>query len=310
MTTRHTIHLVGPGTRGTRVSGSLLRQLLNVVGDAMQQAVRLRVEGRSTAPGQSPAWLERAVQFEIVGFETGSTAIVIDAPSLLEAAPQQFSQAELFSPIDPTCTAFDVMNESLADAMSSDANSDRYDDVLAGTLENFGRLFQFQIESVSIDAAQSVMIDASAIDRIRKTRNLIPAPQRSIIAGTLDEIRHSDRAFKLVLEGGGSVRGVVTTEAIASRELARFFGRKVAVEGQAHFRPSGTPLRIDAERLTEASAADLAVFSAPPMPLGGELEIKALARTQGPRSGVAAIFGQWPGDETDEEFEAAVREIS
>lgn len=29
-----------------------------------------------------------------------------------------------------------------------------------------------------------------------------------------------------------------------------------------------------------------------------------------PKKGIAAIFGKWPGDETDEQIEAALREIS
>ncbi len=33
-------------------------------------------------------------------------------------------------------------------------------------------------------------------------------------------------------------------------------------------------------------------------------------KPQGPKSGLAAIIGKWPGDETDEEVDAALRELS
>jgi hypothetical protein len=37
-------------------------------------------------------------------------------------------------------------------------------------------------------------------------------------------------------------------------------------------------------------------------------EARPLRVPQGPTSGVAALFGQWPGDESDDDFEGAVRD--
>lgn len=39
-------------------------------------------------------------------------------------------------------------------------------------------------------------------------------------------------------------------------------------------------------------------------------EATPLRVPQGPTSGVAALFGQWPGDESDDDFEGAVRDLS
>ncbi len=38
--------------------------------------------------------------------------------------------------------------------------------------------------------------------------------------------------------------------------------------------------------------------------------VRELHKRQGPRSGVAAIIGRWPGDETDEEIDKALAAIS
>jgi hypothetical protein len=42
-------------------------------------------------------------------------------------------------------------------------------------------------------------------------------------------------------------------------------------------------------------------------PVGGLAE--ALRQPQGPNTGAAAIFGKWPGDETEEELLAALEEL-
>jgi hypothetical protein len=44
--------------------------------------------------------------------------------------------------------------------------------------------------------------------------------------------------------------------------------------------------------------------------LVGKLDLKALHQPQGPDSGINAIMGKWPGDETDEEILALLEEMS
>ena len=67
-------------------------------------------------------------------------------------------------------------------------------------------------------------------------------------------------------------------------------------------------LRIEADNITLATGSDLEIWSAEPVPLGATLDAKTLRKPQGPRSGISAIFGKWPGDETDEEFEALLKD--
>jgi hypothetical protein len=45
-------------------------------------------------------------------------------------------------------------------------------------------------------------------------------------------------------------------------------------------------------------------------PLVGKLDLEALHQPQGPDSGINAIMGKWPGDETDEEILALLEEMS
>ena len=91
--------------------------------------------------------------------------------------------------------------------------------------------------------------------------------------------------------------------------MAELFRRDVLVLGKAVFRPSGRLLRIDAHEVLAASESDL-FFSKAPAPGRAEVELRELDRGRRPMNGVAAIFGNWPGDETEDQGQAALRELS
>jgi hypothetical protein len=77
----------------------------------------------------------------------------------------------------------------------------------------------------------------------------------------------------------------------------------------SHCGSCGALLRIDAERI-EPATGDVSLWSRAPTPTFQELDGRKLSVPQGPRSGVSAIWGQWPGDETDEEFNDALSHLS
>jgi hypothetical protein len=132
--------------------------------------------------------------------------------------------------------------------------------------------------------------------------------QRVRIAGKVDEIRYSDRAFTLILQSGEQIRGVLAEG--EPEALTPFFGKLAVVDGVAQFRPSGSVLHLDAALLQPASEQDLALWSETPRPLFAPLDLRELMRPQRPTTGINAIIGAWPGDETDEEIFRMLEEMS
>jgi len=117
--------------------------------------------------------------------------------------------------------------------------------------------------------------------------------------------------FTLIPESGVQVRGVVASEAIDLAALAALWGRKVVVSGFARFRPSGSLVRVEAERIEPAEEHDVALWSALPWPnFGGPLDERSLRQPQGPTTGVGAILGQLPDEESDEEIIEALERLS
>jgi len=279
--------------------------------DATRGALRLRVEGKSTAPGSLPTWLRLAADFEVVGIETGSTVLVLEAPTLSEAAPGLFGQQELFEPIDSSDSAFGVMEQTLCAAVGERSDSVLFDQPLLSTFRRFERVLASGFVSIELTNgrknAPRVIVNRDSVATVERLIRTTPQPQRTRLSGTLDTIRHSDRMFTLLMDDGKAAKGIA--EGVAAEQLAGLFGQRVVVAGTAVFRPSGALLRIEADAI-DAAGADAAIWSRIPTPLFRDLEAATLRLPQGPRSGVNALIGRWPGEESEEEVAAALRELS
>jgi hypothetical protein len=104
-----------------------------------------------------------------------------------------------------------------------------------------------------------------------------------------------------------TVRCVLTEEDVAG--LWPLLRKPAFVSGRAVFRASGTLLRIEAEHVREATEKDQ-FFAKLPAPMRQKFDLRHVLHEQRQKRGVAAIMGQWPGDETDEKIEQALRELS
>lgn len=306
--TTHRIQISGPSVRGTRVSGALLRDLLAELLDSAQQALRLRVEGRSRAQGKLPGWLEKAANFDLIDIEAGSSVLVLEAPAVAEAAPERFAQLQFFAPFDPNLTCIELLQETLCDALSERNDSDLYDDGLVATLEGFERVMRHGVDSISFMSDAAPRIDANGLRALHRLRDAIPRDQAVLVEGKLDELRHSDRFFTLILESGERIRGIATEEVDLDR-LGELWAKPVRVQGIAKFRPSRALLRVDAEWI-EATDGGPSPWSKMPRPFSSPGEVQVPSRPQGPRSGISAIFGKWPGDETEAELIEALERMS
>lgn len=248
---RHVFHFTGTHASSVNVAqGPFLRTLLNVLVEGCQRATRLRVDGRSTVPGTPPAWLETAASFDVA--DIGHDSVLLTSYPLSQLT-RRFDQREMFSSIDPSRSCLDLLEDSLEDALLGRENSDRYDHQLMETLEEFERLFRFGVDKIEVINGRSLLVDHSSLESIKRLRSSTPGDQPVQFTGKLETIRHSDRAFVLVLDSGIKLWGIAGSNAIKPTDLAELFGKRALVEGTAKFRPSGTILRIEADRIVDAS---------------------------------------------------------
>jgi hypothetical protein len=228
-----------------------------------------------------------------------------------ESAARYFEQPSLFDegPARED-TAFDVLADSVRDVIERRAESDRYD---AGLLRRFERfqpaVFQRAIDELVITghrvtADQPCRIAPEFAEAARMLAQQTPAPARVKVAGRLDLVEVSTRAFGLLLPEGVKVRGVWCGDGVET--LRELLNTDVVANGKAVYRPSGSLLRLDAETLTPQRPEDR-FFAVPPHAAPNGTDLKALLRGQRQLGGMAAVWGAIPAEESDEEFLAAVQ---
>ncbi|HBL29905.1 MAG TPA: hypothetical protein DD490_23960 [Acidobacteria bacterium] len=292
--------------------GEALRDLLDLVLEGCRKAVRLRAEGRSSAPGALPSWLAAATDFEVVGLRAGSAVVDLEAAPLADLTKDRFRQNPPIFDLDLSRTSLSIFAETFEQALRGEADSDFQDPGLLKTFADFSRILSTGIHRIALEDTapehpRRVEIQADRLATVESLWRKTPPTQSVRLAGRLDSLRQSDRHFTLVLTSGETLRGLAV--GVEPRDLARSFGENVIVEGVAVFRPSGAVLRIDAEAV-EPAPANLDIWSRMPVPLFGQLDRRTLYQPQGPRSGIHAIIGRWPGEETDAEVFELLEQIS
>ena len=284
---------------------------------AVRGAVSMALCNRSKSLGKQPNWLKRASDLRFTSHDgNGLTHLQFQLPSLNEAASDIYSQGELFESQRPdgNLTGLDLLMNVVSDIDSGKTDSDSFDPQLLYQVSKFRRFFKgspfsgFRIRKSTGDASQEVQVTSVTVDNSLRLYGRTPSPQRVRIVGQLDGIEASTQRFSLLLDSGERIAGVYPKE--ISDNLQQLWRKRVLVLGTSVFRASGNLLRVEAESIDDGANASK-LFSTLPVANGSSrFDPSRLLKSQGPRSGMAAIMGQWPGDETDDEIEAALECIS
>lgn len=292
--------------------GAALRLIPSVV----RGSIRMRFQGRSSARGTAPRWLDRSSDIRLISV-TGrrdETVLRFAAPRLGEAAAELFEQEELWPsrPIESD-TGFDLLGDIVQEIRRGRRDSNRFDQRLLHDVASFrnalnGTFQELVIVSDRYVEEKPAVITKNIIEKAQDFYDQTPAPQPARIVGTLDMIRASTKAFALQLPNGEDVRAVLTAKASID-DLTALFRQDVLVVGMAVFRPSGHLLRIDATEVRLATTHD-SFFAKLPEPRVKRLTKTLLHRLGKENGGIGRTFGKWPGNETDEEIESVLRELS
>ena len=314
----HRILLRGEEHFGGKLPPRHLGLLLAELPLAVRDAVSMALRNRSRVRGRQPQWLACAADVRFIGHgENGATTLYFEAPVLGEAAREIYQQQQLpgFSTRpSPDDTGFDLLGDVLANVQRRDADSGNYDNALLSRIARFHKVLDRKSPYCEIDftsrrysAEQPAKVTRDTITSAKSLLRRTPAPQRLRVVGQLDGLEASTQRFSVLLDTGEKVVGVFADDQMdAMRELWR---KQVLVLGTAIYRASGRLLRIDAE-IVKPGDAKARIFSRMPTPSHGRLNVSELRRPQGPRSGMAAIMGRWPGDESDEENRSRSPEAS
>jgi hypothetical protein len=310
-----TITLTSGQHYGRRLPSEAIGNALRAIPEAVERSISMAFRGRSSLRGSRPRWLQAAADIRFIDhLGDDASTLVFEVPRLGEAAPEIYREQECFwsSHPDPDDTGFDLLGDVLTDVANLNEDSDRYDPLLLRRLVAFGTVLDRTFDEMrivghryTVDRPARLTGETVANARELYARSLKPQGVR--IAGILDMIRGSTQTFTLELDNGQEVRGVLVQGDINS--LKGLFRQPVLVLGRAVYRASGHVLRIEADAIEPAADRDR-FFGSLPKPRRRRFDLRTVLREQNHKKGAEAILGQWPGDETDDVIERALREIS
>jgi len=297
---------------GSEVPLSISSALLRRLEETARPCIRMAVEGASASVGATPAWLERASDIRTMGFSEhdGRSILHVKAPTLGAAIPEVFDQQTLWPGMaNAEDTAIQLIGKVGYVVRSQEAGSDMYDQSLLRHFGHWHRFFKQNVRELRLPYSFNsdhvpVTLDIKVVESAKLLSAQTPLPRQIRVVGKLDMVRHSTRSFGLLLDSGEEVRGVLQEG--EPDLLKKYFGRDITVFGKAVYRPSGSLLRIDAQEIVDTTAGRKA-FSSIPEALTKAPRVEK--KSQSNKTGVAAFFGSWPGEETDEELLAALGDL-
>jgi hypothetical protein len=309
--------LEAPEGLGKKPRPELIGPVLARLHATLRDSVRMGFLHSSRARGRIPEALKRAAEVRYVGHradEDQSTVLRFEAVPFGSAAPELFGQRLLWEegPSEDQ-TAFELFAASLVDVAAQRRESSRFDLGLLQRIGKYGKIVSAKgglrrIALPDVQTSTSAHIDAAVVQAAKELAAATPRSRRVRVVGRLDLLGVSQRVMKLVLDRQTVVTAVWSSEKEFT-DLKDFLDRDVVIEGPAVFRPSGTLLRVDADAIASSTSAD-EFFRKVPEPIL-ERDYAKLARPRpGEKPGFAQILGIIPAEESDEEFERALEELS
>lgn len=311
----HKVALRSAEPHGRRMPAVPVGRLLSHVPQVVRECVSMAFQRRSKMQGRPPAWLKAASDIRVLDIAGGDETVVrFDAPALGVAAPELYEQQELWPDRpDAQDTGFDLLGDVIDDVTRGNEDSERFDTQLLRSLAGFQRVLNASYQEMVISGhryapSAPAIVTKQTIATARDLQSKTPPPTRVRLVGVLDAVRISTQTFALKLDDGHEVRGVLSAGEFDGVLRLLTAQERVLVRGDALFRPSGQLLLIDAEDV-ESGVGESPIWSRLPQVAQGPLRVSSYRKRQTRTSGLAAVIGRWPGDETDEEIQEALEAL-
>lgn len=315
-TVERSFRLEAPSGLGAKPRPELIGPVLTRLHDTLQDAVRMGFLHSSRARGRLPAAIKAAADVRYLGHSAEGdlvTFLRFEVAPFGEVAQELFAQTKLWDD-GPRAdqTAFELLAAALDDVGTRRIESNRFDPGLLRRISGYRRLFgddglnSIVLPDVALPKASR--LDAAVVFSAKELASVTPQPKRVRVTGRLDLMGASQGVLKIDV-GSGAVVTALWDGNEPIDELKSLFNRDVVCEGMGVFRPSGSLLRIDADAIAPASRAD-DFFRQVPMAVARSDPSRSMRLRSGEPSAYAAFLGSVPGEESDEEFAAAIEELS
>lgn len=309
---RYQLRLKGLKESKGEIKATRLIVVLQGLAATAARATQLRATGSGRTTKRTPKWIESTTDFTVTGIASGSTTVEIDAPCLRTTAYDQFSQLPLWGEkADLDDTALDLATEAINEAATAESAGNCFDDAVLGAilkLKKAGCNLGVEVElSLAGSKQNRFVLDNHFFENIAAIKKKIPPPKAFIVCGCLDEIRHANGYFRLIMKERNHLFGRLSDPSSHLELLRSLWGEKVTLEGIVNFKGNGEPRFIETLKIRKYAERD-AIFEE--VPKGDPASLRELIVDEVKKkrtTKLTDLIGLWPGDETAEELLAELK---
>lgn len=271
---------------------ALLLQLFGYSKVRLDKKIKKHLNVFMTSPGETTQ--ETTFTLEAENFD--------ELPIQLDAFRDK-SQLHSLTPVSLIIQTFNA-------ALNDEGDKNLLDEPIVNELIQFKKFFQTDNEHILLSNRGSIpeaQFNKKSIEKIESLFKETPQPENTIIHGVIDEMKYS--SSQLVLLTNKNERIVVMHK---SKELVddikSFFGKTITIQGKAFFKPGGQLSFVEMESFNEPKSGD-EYFSEKPHQVPIQQQIALQLKEGKKHNPLDDLFGKWPGDETDEEFDEMMKSL-
>ena len=275
-------------------------------------ALQIRLGSISYSKGRKPANIQDALSVRLVGIKKGSTILEFECEPFSESL--KGGQLDAFKNDSnenlPNQTPVSLFIHSFQDALDENSSKDNLDKPLLKELKNFKKAW-LRPEEMIIFSNQGSLPDLNleikSFQKIAVLEDETPNPQSMIINGVVELMEYSKGRVRIITETG-AVEAFLGND-LKQEQIQGFWGKDVTIAGTANYRPGGKLGFVMIDRIFKPGKGD-EYFSKKKNIETVEQQIQRQWKEGGYKNHLSEIVGNWPGDETDEEFEEMLKMLT
>lgn len=306
-TQRYQLRISGLKEDEGQIKMATLRRVMDALLVTAERTTRLLATGAgSGGRGARPQWLNAAIDFTITGLKPGSTIFDIEAPRLGETAYEQFAKKDLWNKQpDLDETALDLVAQSINETQTDNPIGDYFDSSVLEAILKFRQaagVTGVRYEMIPQGTAHGQFkLDDVSCTYVKKRLNAIPDPRSFIVSGRLDEIKHDNSRFRLLVSEKSALFGRLDAS-LSVEALRPLWGKQTTVEGMVHFKANGQPRLIEARRISGRLEKDVVFEEMPSIEVQKSHNLFPVQRKQVGGFDPIELADAWPGDEPIEDL--------
>ncbi len=288
-----------------------LTAILSGIIEIATGSIQIRLNGISFTKGRLPDYIDKTLAVKFTGIEKGSTIIKLEAEqfekTLTNFQLNAFTQDEISDMLKQTPVSLFI--SSFKDALDTDSEKKMLDKPLLNRMEKFKKVFCSKDEKILISnekKSKGLVLTEETFDDIRKIEQETPESHKTILNGLVEKLEYSKRKVKIITKDGGVE--AYLGEKLHTDQIKNYWGRNVTIEGIAFYRYGGKIGAVEIEKIFEPNSEDK-YFSGKSSSLTAVQQVTEQLNKGKNKNALASLIGKWPGDETDEEFDALIKEL-